>query len=113
MKDLTRRLAQEGGRIVLGGHSTVPFAARGEAPLRELELLVESGFSPLDAITAATGTAAAFLYRGDQIGTLRPGRFADLVVLRGDPQRDISEVRRLERVMAGGRWVDVDRYRQY
>jgi imidazolonepropionase-like amidohydrolase len=113
MKDLTRRAAQEGGRIVLGGHSTVPFAARGEAPWRELELLVESGLSPLEAITAATGTAAAFLYRGDRFGTLRAGLFADLLVLRGDPLRDISEIRRLERVMAGGRWIDIDRYRTY
>jgi imidazolonepropionase-like amidohydrolase len=113
MKELTRRAAQEGGRIVLGGHSTVPFAARGEAPLRELELLVESGFSPLEAITAATANAAAFLYRSDQIGTLRAGMFADLIVLRGDPRLDIAELRRPERVMTGGRWIDIERYRKY
>ena len=113
MKELTRRAAQEGGRIVLGGHSTVPFAARGEAPLRELELLVESGLSPLEAITAATRTAAAFLYRGDELGTLRAGLFADVIVLRGDPLRNISEIRSVERVMAGGRWIDIDRYRKY
>jgi imidazolonepropionase-like amidohydrolase len=113
MKELTRRAAQEGGRVVLGGHSTVPFAERGEAPLRELELLVESGFSPLEAITAATATAAAFLYRRDELGTLRPGMFADVIVLRGDPARDISEIRRVERVMAGGRWIDIARYRKY
>ncbi len=113
MKELTKRAAQAGGRIVLGGHSTVPFASRGEAPLRELELLVESGLSPLEAITAATGTAAAFLYRSDRIGTLRTGLFADLIVLRGDPARNISEIRSVERVMAGGRWIDIDRYRKY
>jgi imidazolonepropionase-like amidohydrolase len=113
MKQLTRRAAQEGGRIVLGGHSTVPFAERGEAPLRELELLVESGLSPLDAISAATGTAAAFLYRSDQLGTLRAGMFADMVVLRGDPLRNISEIRSMERVMTGGRWIDIARYRKY
>src|SRR6185295_16154957 len=73
MKQLTRRAGQEGARLVMGGHSTVPFAERGEAPWRELELLVESGLSPLEAITAATGTAAAFLYRSDEFGTLRPG----------------------------------------
>jgi imidazolonepropionase-like amidohydrolase len=113
MKELTRRAAQEGGRIVLGGHSTVPFATRGEAPLRELELLVASGLSPLEAITAGTGTAAAFLYRSDRIGTLRTGLVSDLIVLRGDPGRNISEIRSIERVMAGGRWIDIDRYRKY
>jgi imidazolonepropionase-like amidohydrolase len=113
MKQLTRRAAQEGARLVMGGHSTVPFAERGEAPWRELELLVDSGLTPLEAITAATGTAAAFLYRGDQFGTLRPGLRADVVVLRGDPSRDISEIRTVERVMVDGRWIDVGRYRKY
>jgi hypothetical protein len=113
MKQLTRRAGQEGARLVMGGHSTVPFAERGEAPWRELELLVESGLTPLEAIAAATGTAAAFLYRADELGTLRPGLRADLVVLRGDPSREISAIRTVERVMVGGRWIDVARYRKY
>jgi imidazolonepropionase-like amidohydrolase len=113
MKELTRRSRLEGARLVMGGHSTVPFAARGEAPWRELELLVESGLSPLEALTAATGTAAGILYRSDQFGTLRPGLQADLVILRGDASRDISAIRTVERVMVGGKWVDVARYRTY
>jgi imidazolonepropionase-like amidohydrolase len=113
MKDLTRRAGQEGARLVMGGHTDVPFAGRGEAPWRELELLVESGLSPLEAITAATGTAAAFLYRSDEIGTLRAGLQADLVILREDPQRNIAAVRGVDRVMVGGHWVDVTRYRNY
>jgi imidazolonepropionase-like amidohydrolase len=113
MKELTRRSGREGARLVMGGHSTVPFAARGEAPWRELELLVESGLSPLEAITAATGTAAGFLYHSDQFGTLRPGLQADLVILREDASRNISAIRTVERVMVGGKWVDVARYRTY
>ncbi len=113
MKRLARRVALEGARVVVGGHSTAPFAARGEAPWRELELLVESGFTPLEAITAATGTAAGFLYREQDLGTLQPGRLADLVVVSGDPTRHIADIRTVERVMAGGTWIDVARYRQY
>jgi imidazolonepropionase-like amidohydrolase len=113
MQRLTGRVAREGGRIVMGGHSTVPFAARGEAPWRELELLVASGLTPLEAITAATGTAAGFLYRSDELGTLAPGKQADLVVYRGNPAADISAVRTVDRVMTAGRWVDVARYRDY
>jgi imidazolonepropionase-like amidohydrolase len=97
----------------MGGHSTVPFAGRGEAPWRELELLVESGFSPLEAITAATGTAAGFLYRGDRLGTLKVGFPADLAVLKDDPIKNIAAVRTVERVMVAGRWIDVTRYRQF
>jgi imidazolonepropionase-like amidohydrolase len=113
MRQTARRASLEGARLVLGGHSVVPFAQRGEAPWRELELLVESGLTPLEALTAATGTAAAFLYRGDQFGTLRPGLLADLVVFRDDPSQRIAAIRSVERVMIEGRWVDVDRYRAY
>ncbi len=113
MQRLTGRIAREGGRIVMGGHSTVPFAGRGEAPWRELELLVASGLTPLEAITAATGTAAGFLYRSDELGTLAPGKHADLVVYRGNPGADISAIRTVDRVMAAGRWIDIARYREY
>jgi hypothetical protein len=113
MKQLTRRAASEGARVVVGGHTAVPFAGRGEAPWREMELLVESGFSPLEAVSAATSTAAAFFYRGDQLGSLRAGFAADLVVLRGQPDRDISAIRTVDRVMVAGRWIDTAKYRQY
>jgi imidazolonepropionase-like amidohydrolase len=113
MKQLTRRVALEGARVVMGGHSTVPFASRGEAPWRELELLVESGFTPLEAITAATETASRFLYRGDQFGTLLAGLQADLAVLRDDPTKNISAIRTVDRVMVAGRWIDVAKYRKY
>jgi imidazolonepropionase-like amidohydrolase len=113
MKELTRRVALEGARVVMGGHSTVPFASRGEAPWRELELLVESGFTPLEAIAAATETASRFLYRGDQFGAIRHGLQADLVVLHDDPAKNISAVRTVERVMVAGRWVDVRKYRGF
>jgi imidazolonepropionase-like amidohydrolase len=113
MKRLTRRAAREGARVVMGGHSTVPFAQRGEAPWRELELLVESGFSPLEAITAATAAGAGFLYRTDELGRLRAGFQADLIAVRGDIERDISAIRTVERVMVKGEWIDVAKYRKY
>ena len=113
MKQLTRRVSREGARVVMGGHTEVPFAARGEAPWRELELLVDSGFTPLEAITAATSAAAGFLYREKELGTLRAGFQADLVVLRENPAGSISAVRTAERVMVAGRWVDRIKYSGY
>jgi imidazolonepropionase-like amidohydrolase len=97
----------------MGGHTEVPFAARGEAPWRELELLVESGFTPLEAISAATATAAAFLFRDSELGRLRAGFKADLVVLRGQPDRNVSAIRTVDRVMVAGKWIDIAKYRQY
>ena len=113
MKELTRRAARAGARVVMGGHTAVPFADRGEAPWREIELLVESGLTPLEAIAAATGTAADFLYQGTNFGRLRPGLQADLVVLRDDPSRTISAIRSVDRVMVKGQWIDVARYRKF
>lgn len=113
MKQLTRRVSLEGARVVVGGHTEVPFAGRGEAPWREMELLVDAGFSPLETIAAATGTAAGFLYRSQEIGSLRPGLQADLVVLRDNPQRDIRAMRTVDRVMVRGRWIDRTPYTAY
>jgi imidazolonepropionase-like amidohydrolase len=113
MKQLAHRISREGARVVMGGHTEVPFAGRGEAPWRELELLVDSGFTPLEAITAGTSTAAGFLYRDKDLGSLRAGFQADLVVLRDNPAASISAVRTVERVMVAGRWVDRKKYAGY
>ena len=64
----------------------------------------------LEAIGAATRDAAAFLFRSD-LGSLEPGRRADLIVVPGDPSSDVSALREVERVMVGGRWVDVAQLR--
>jgi imidazolonepropionase-like amidohydrolase len=69
------------------------------------ELVARGGFTPLEAITAATGTNARALGLEEEIGTLGPGRQADLVLVDGDPARDIRALERAVAVMQGGRWV--------
>ncbi len=113
MKALTLAAFRHGARLTLGGHSSVPFAGRGEAPWREMELLVESGLTPMQAITAATQTSAASLRRPTDLGTVEVGKLADLIVLGQDPSRDIHAIRSVQRVMSGGAWVDVARYRTW
>ena len=108
----TRRAFDAGARIVMGGHSGVPFAGRGEAPWREMELLVDAGLTPMQAIVAATANGADFLGRSRDLGTVEPGKLADLIVLTGNPLARIAEIRTVERVLAGGAWVDVKRYRK-
>jgi imidazolonepropionase-like amidohydrolase len=70
---------------------------------RELELLVESGLSPLQALHAATLTAAEALGKDDRLGTIEPGKFADMVVLDADPLQDIQNLRKIHLVVQGGK----------
>ena len=94
-----------GVRIVVGSHSTVPKARRGWAYQRELELLAECGLTPMETIAAATRSNADFFRVSARLGTIEPGKLADLVLLEGDPLKDIHGMRRVERVMLNGLWI--------
>lgn len=69
---------------------------------RELELLVEFGMPPADALRSATSVAAAALHRGDRLGAVRAGLLADLIAVDGDPVRDVKALRKVVFVMKGG-----------
>jgi hypothetical protein len=69
---------------------------------REIELLVEAGLAPVEAIQIATENGAVYLGQQDRIGTLSPGKQADLVVIKGDPSKKIEEIENVETVFKGG-----------
>jgi len=69
---------------------------------REVELLVEAGFTPLEAIHIATANGAQFLGELDRIGTIAPGKQADLVVIKGDPSTKIDDIENVETVFKDG-----------
>jgi imidazolonepropionase-like amidohydrolase len=69
---------------------------------REVELLVEAGFTPLEAIHIATYNGAQFLGEADRIGTLAAGKQADLVVIKGDPSQKIDDIENVEIVFKDG-----------
>jgi imidazolonepropionase-like amidohydrolase len=73
----------------------------------EMEGLVGSGWTPLEAIEAATRGAAFAIGQDAEIGTLQPDKLADVTVVRGDPAVRISDVRNVEAVFQGGRLVVV------
>jgi imidazolonepropionase-like amidohydrolase len=94
-----------GARVVVGSHSSVPHAERGWAYQREMELLVESGMTPMEAIVAATMENARFFRIDDRLGSVETGKLADLVLVEGDPLKEIGALRRIQRVMLNGKWV--------
>ena len=81
-----------------GGGGVIP----GFSNQRALELLVDAGFTPLEAITMGTLNGARYLGREAQIGTIAVGKQADLVVLNGDPSRAIGDLRKVDLVFRQG-----------
>ena len=69
---------------------------------REVELLVEAGFTPLEAIHIATVNGAEFLGEADRIGSIAAGKAADLVVIKGDPSQKIEDIENMEIVFKDG-----------
>ena len=69
---------------------------------RALELLVDAGFTPLEAITIGTLNGARYLGREAQIGTIAVGKQADLMVVNGDPSRAIGDLRKVDIVFRQG-----------
>jgi len=69
---------------------------------REIELLVEAGFTPVQAIQIATENGASYLGQQDRIGTVASGKQADLVLIKGDPSKNITEIENVETVFRAG-----------
>lgn len=105
MKKITGKLHRAGARIVVGSHSMIPYAETGWAFQREMELLVESGLSPAAVITAATLQNARFFRIEDRLGSIEIGKQADLILIKGDPLKNISAARNVSKVMLNGVWV--------
>lgn len=92
--------------IVMGSDSgnwpMIPYEFHGPTSLREIELLGEAGLKPYEALAAATRVAAAMLGQEDEIGTVEVGKRGDLVVVRGDPLRDLRALRNVQWTIRNG-----------
>jgi hypothetical protein len=105
-KDLTGLLHRAGVPLLAGTDAPEPYCPPGFALHQELELLVESGLSPAAALQAATINTARALKQADALGSIAPGKLADLVILAADPTADIRNTRKIEHVIRGGRVCD-------
>jgi imidazolonepropionase-like amidohydrolase len=95
--------AKAGGLLLAGLDPTgIGGVIAGFGDQREVELLVEAGFGPLEAIHIATFNGAKYLGEDDRIGTIAAGKQADLVVIKGDPSQKISDIENVEIVFKDG-----------
>ncbi len=101
--EFERAFARAGGLLLAGPDPTgyggvVP----GFGDQREIELLVEAGFSPVEAVKIATYNGASYLGELDRIGTLAAGKRADMVLINGNPAKDIADIERVVTVFKDG-----------
>jgi imidazolonepropionase-like amidohydrolase len=95
-----RAMAAKGLRLINGTDATA--GAHGQNAREAMYRVLVAGQSPLDAIRQLTAGNAAALGMADSVGTVQPGKLADLVAVEGDPRRDIGALRRVAFVMKGG-----------
>ena len=95
--------------IVMGSDTGFPGMLLGVATQIELELMVESGLTPLQTIQTATINAARMIGQEKQLGSIDAGKIADLLILNANPLDDIRAIRRIHRVVKGGVVCDPSR----
>jgi imidazolonepropionase-like amidohydrolase len=102
LKKTFKKLHSAGVNIAAGTDSGTPGVVIGKGLHKELELMVEAGISPLEAITAGTKNAADNLEKASELGTIEPGKIADLIAVSGDPVKNIRNTRGIRLVIKDG-----------
>ena len=103
-----RALHQAGARLLAGTDSGIDLAVPGASIHVELGGLVAAGLTPYEAIRAATSGGAEFLEEAAEIGTIAPGRRADLLLVDGNPLEDVEALRSIRTVILRGSWIPLD-----
>jgi imidazolonepropionase-like amidohydrolase len=96
-----RRVRDAGIPIAMGTDAGNPLTLHGVSVFREMEAMAEAGMTPMEVLVASTRTAARAMGRAD-VGTLEPGKLADLMVLDADPLASVANLRRIRLVARGG-----------
>lgn len=98
----TRQLYEAGVRILVGTDSGTPMNFHYESTWQEMDLLVRYGMPPMKVISAATRHPPALYGLGDELGTIEPGKLADVILVKGNPLRHMSALRNVAHVIKGG-----------
>ena len=110
--EIVRKMHQAGVQIMAGSDFSDWGTVPGVDLHNELALLVEAGFSPLEALQAATLNPAKFFGKTDSYGTIQVGRVADLVLLDMNPLEDISHTRKIHAVVLDGKFYPLASIRE-
>jgi len=102
---LTRQMHGAGVPFMTGTDSANPFVFPGYSLHEELKLFVSAGFTPMEALQAATINPARYLGREADLGTIEMGKLADFVILDANPLEDISNTQKIWAVVANGRYL--------
>ncbi len=102
----SKKLAGRGVAIAVGSDGGSQMDLAGLMTHREIELLVEGGFTPAEALAAATRNGALALNKSAELGAIAKDRLADLLVLDANPLDDVRNLRKISRLMLDGRWID-------
>jgi imidazolonepropionase-like amidohydrolase len=97
-----RQLWDQGARILVGTDSGTPMNFHYESTCQEMDLLVQYGLPPMYVIQAATKQPALLYGKGTELGTIEPGRLADIIVVDGNPLTHMSALRNVVHVIKGG-----------
>ena len=103
---LARSMHSAGVQMLAGSDSLDPFNFPGPSLHQELQLLVEIGLTPMEALRTATGGPAMFLNAGEEWGAIQPGKIADLVLLEANPLDQITNTWKISAVILGGKYFD-------
>jgi imidazolonepropionase-like amidohydrolase len=102
LKRTFKKLHDAGVNIAAGTDSGTPGVVIGKGLHKELELMVDAGISPMEAIVAGTRNAADNMAKSSELGTIEPGKLADVIAVSGDPLKDIRNTREIKLVMKDG-----------
>lgn len=101
-KELEKAFVRAGGLLLAGSDAVIDAFIAGFGDQREVELLVEAGFTAEQAIQIASLNGAQFLKESKRIGSLTPGKQADIMIVKGDPSKNIRDIENVEIVFKDG-----------
>jgi hypothetical protein len=104
--DMVAQMQKVGVKILAGTDAPAPYVFPGSSLHDELQLLVESGLTPLEALQSATKSPAEFLHTAKDSGTVEKGKLVDLVLLDANPLDDIRNTRNIHAVILRGKLLD-------